>query len=112
MDDDRMTRAAREILDKAGTAQGIQEGFTSAIENVCDLNVRLIDMARANTEAAFDFAHEIASAKAPSDVVQAWSTHSKKQFEMLTKQAGELTSMAQRFASTTTEPVAGAPRRG
>lgn len=36
-------------------------------ENVRDLNVRLFDMARANTVAAFDFAREVAEANGPSD---------------------------------------------
>ena len=58
-----------------------------------DLNVKLIDIARANTDAAFDFAREIAEAKAPSDLFQAWTTHATKQFDVLTKQASELTTL-------------------
>ena len=66
----------------AETVRGVQEGFTSALEKVRDLNVRLIGMARANTNAAFDFAREVAEAKAGADLVQAW-----------------------KFASTSSEPV-------
>jgi len=52
MNDDGPSRAARETresFDKtmaagAETTRRVQEGFTSAVENVCDLNVRLIDM--------------------------------------------------------------------
>jgi hypothetical protein len=110
MNEESMTRVARENFDKtlatgAETVRGIQEGVTSALENVRDLNVRLIDMAQANSDAAFDFAREVAEAKAPSDLVQAWTTHATKQFDMLTKQAGEVTTLGQRFASTSSEPV-------
>lgn len=70
------------------------------MENVRDLNVRLIDMARVNTNAAFDFAREVAEAQAPSDLVQACTTHAtkqfdvlSKQFDLLTKQASELTTL-------------------
>ena len=84
--------------------RGIQEGVTSARENVRDLNVRLIDMAQTNTDAAFDLAREVAEAKAPSDLVQAWTTLATKQFDMLTKQASELTILSQRLAKTS-EPV-------
>jgi hypothetical protein len=80
--------------------RGIQEGFGSALENVRDLNVRLIDMARANTNAAFDFAREVAEAQAPSDLVRACTAHANKQFdvftkrfEMLSKQASALTTI-------------------
>jgi Phasin protein len=60
---------------------------------------RLIDMAQANTQAAFDFAREVAEAKGPSDLVEAWTTNATKQFDTLTKQAGEMTTLCQRFAS-------------
>ena len=91
MNEDKVSRIARESFNKTmetgpKTVQGIQEGFMSALENVRDLNVRLIAMARANTDAAFDFAHEVAEAKTPSDLVQAWTTHATKQSDMLTKQ--------------------------
>ena len=110
MNEDSVSRIARENFDKtletgAETVRGIQEGVTSARENVRDLNVRLIDMAQANTDAAFDLAREVAEAKAPSDLVQAWTTHATKQFDMLTKQASELTTLSQRFANTSAEPV-------
>ena len=110
MSDARVTRAARENIDNtmttgAETVRGVQEGFTSALENVRDLNVRLIAMAQANTDAAFDFAREVAEAKAPSDLVQAWTTHATKQFDMLTKQATDLTTLGRQFASTASEPV-------
>jgi len=108
------SRIVRESFDKtletgAETVRGVQEGFTSALENVRDLNVSLIDMGRANTDAAFDFAREVAEAKAPSDLVQAWTTHATKQFDMLTKQASELTTLGQQFANTSSEAVT---RRG
>ena len=110
MNEDSVSRIARENFDKtletgAETVRGIQEGVTAARENVRDLNVRLIDMAQANTDAAFDLAREVAEAKAPSDLVQAWTTHATKQFDMLTKQASELTILSQRFANTSAEPV-------
>ena len=98
---------ARENFDKmlATGAETVQEGVASALENVRDLNVRLIDMAQANTDAAFDLAREVAEAKAPSDLVQAWTTHASKQFDMLTQQASDLTTLGQQFASTSSEPA-------
>jgi len=110
MNEDSAIRTARESFDKtlatgAETVRGVQNGFTSALVNARDLNVRLINIARANTDAAFDFAREVAEAEAPSDLLQAWSTHATKQFDMLTKQASELTTLGQQFASTSSEPV-------
>jgi hypothetical protein len=104
MNEQDASRMARESVDKtletgAETVRGVQEGFASALENVRDLNVKLIEMAQANTVAAFDFAREAAEAKAPSDLVQVWTTHASKQFDMLTKQASKLTTLGQQFAS-------------
>jgi hypothetical protein len=98
------SRIAREGLDKtletgAETVRGVQDGFASALENVRDLNVKLIEMAQANTVAAFDFAREVAEAKTQSDLVQVWTTHATKQFDLLTKQASKLTTLGQQFAS-------------
>ena len=98
------SRITREGLDEtlktgAETVRGVQEGFASTIENARDLNVKLIETAQANTVAAFDFAREVAEAKAPSDVAQVWTTHATKQFDRLTKQASMLTMLGQHFAS-------------
>ena len=107
MNDDSASRIARESFDKnvGDRRRRVQEGFTSALECVRDLNVRLIAIARANTNAAFDFAREVAEAKAPSDLAQAWTTHATKQFDMLTKQASDFTTLGQQFASTSSEAV-------
>jgi hypothetical protein len=110
MNEDSASRIARESFNKtletgSKTVEGIQEGFTSTLENVRDLNVRLIAMAQANANAVFDFAREVAEAKAPSDLVQAWTTHATKQFDVFTKQATDLTTLGQQFASTAPETV-------
>jgi hypothetical protein len=114
MNDDTASRAAREGIDQtmtigADAVRGIQEGFTSAftsaLENVRDLNVRLVDMARANTDAAFNFAREASTVKGPSDLVQVWAKHATKQFDVLTKQASELNTLGQQFAKATTDSV-------
>jgi hypothetical protein len=98
MRNDRATRAAREaMLPGVETIQGVQEEFSSAVETGRDLNLRLIEMAETNTHAAFDFARAVAEAKGPSDLVQAWTSNATKQFDMLTKQASELTRLGQRF---------------
>jgi len=109
--EDSVSRMARENFNKtlatgAEIVQGIQECVTSAVENVRDLNVRVIDMAQANTDVAFDLAREVAG------LIQACTTDATKQFDMLTKQASELTTLRQRFASASPEPVTGRAGQG
>ena len=105
MNEATAARAARESINDTmargtQTVRDVQEGVTSALENVRDLNLKLIDMAQVNTQAAFDFAREVVEAKGPSDCVQAWTTNATKQFDMLTKQASELARLCQGFASS------------
>lgn len=116
MNDARASRAGRESFEEtmasgAETVRGAQEGITSAVRDIRDLSVRLIDMARTNTNAAFDFSRDVAEAKGPSDFIQACTTHATKQFDILTKQASELTTVGQRFANSTVEWAGQASRR-
>ncbi len=92
MNEQDASRMARESVDKTletgvETVRGVQERFSSALDNMRDLNVKLIEMAQVNTVAAFDFAREVAEAKAPSDLAEVWTTHTTRQFDRLTKQA-------------------------
>ena len=61
------------------------------------MNVRLLEVARANSDAAFAFACDMAAASKPEDFIKVWTTHATKQLDMLMKQAGELTSLSQWF---------------
>jgi hypothetical protein len=56
MNEDKAARAAQESINNtmatgAETVRGVQERFTSAVGNARDLNLTLIDMAQANTQA-------------------------------------------------------------
>jgi phasin len=108
---DKSARVARETLEKGSaaaeeTAQEVQQSYSTSVENIRDLNIKLIDMVRANTEAVFDLANQIATADAPSDLVSVWSAHAKRQFEMLTAQTKELTEVGQKIAGACAEPLA------
>ena len=99
--DDRTKTPGRK-LDQAAAAgtnavQDAQVRYAAAIENARDLNMKLVEMVRANADAALEAAVQIANAKNPADIAQAWSTHAARQFAMLTDQAKELTAVWQRF---------------
>ena len=81
-------------------------GVCARYENIRDLNVKIINMAQANIEAGFELARQLAAAKQPSDVVELWTGHARKQFEMLNEQIKELTSLGQKMAGKSAEPIA------
>ena len=65
----------------------------------------MIDMAHANMEANFDFARQLAEAKAPSGIMELWTAHARKQFGTLTEQTKELTALGQKAAAESSEPI-------
>jgi len=102
---------ANETLEKGKaaaeqSARAVEQSYTVTVDNIRAFNVKMIDMARANAEAGFDFALQIATAKAPSDIVELWTTHARKQFEVLGEQAKELTALGQKMAGESAEPIA------
>jgi len=58
-----------------------------------------------NTNAAFDFAGELITAKTLSEVIELSSAHTRKQFEAYTEQGKELTALAQKVATDSAEPI-------
>ena len=102
---DKRAAIASETLGKGKAAaeqatQAVQQSY-----NIRDFNVKMIDMMQANAEAVFDFARQLATAKQPSDMVELWTAHAKKQFETLTEQTKELSALGQQIASESGEPI-------
>jgi phasin len=96
---DKMKSAAEE-----STAM-IEDTYATATKGVTAYNLKLLECARFNMNAAFDFASEFMSAKSMSEAVELSSAHARKQFEAMTEQGKELTSLAQKTATETAEPI-------
>ena len=101
---DKSTAFANETLETSKAA--VEQSYAAAVENIRDFNIKMIGAARANTAAVFDFALQIATAKAPSDIVELCTAHGQKQFEMLSQQTKELTTLGQKIAGESAAPFA------
>jgi phasin len=85
---------------------GLLEGtYATASKGVSEYGFKMIEAARCNTNAAFDFYGEIMGAKSLSEFVEMSTAHARKQFEAMTSQGKELAALAQKVATDTTEPV-------
>jgi len=93
---DKSATIANETLAKGKAAA--EQSAQAALENLRDYNLKMIDMARTNIESVFEFASQFATAKQPSDMVELWTTHAKKQFETLSEQVKELSALGQKIA--------------
>jgi phasin len=96
---EKMKAAAEEATDVLETT------YSTASKGASDYGLKVIEATRVNTNAAFDFAGELMTAKSFSEVIELSSTHARKQFEALTQQSKELGALAQKVATETAEPI-------
>jgi phasin len=83
----------------------IEDTYASASKGATDFTLKTIDTARVNTNAAFDFATQLLTVKSLAEAVELTGTHTRKQFDAYIEQSKELTALAQRVATETTEPL-------
>jgi len=96
---EKMKSAAEEATD-------LLEGtYATASRGAADYGIKVLEAARANTNAAFDFASEFITVRSLSEAVELSTAHARKQFEALSAQVKELTALAQKVTAETAEPV-------
>ena len=90
----------------AETHNGTMEAvFTSASKGASAYQAKVMEFVKTNTTSALDFAQELLAAKSPSEALELWTTHARKQFETFTAQAKELGELSQKVAAETVEPI-------
>jgi phasin len=96
---EKMKTASEEATDV------LEDSYSTAAKGSADYGLKLIDVARANANAAFDYASELLTVKSLSEFVELSTSHARKHFETATAQARELTALAQKVANETAEPI-------
>jgi phasin len=96
---ERMKIATEEATDL------IEGSYATASKGAVEYGCKMIEAARANTNAGFDFATEFLAVKSLSEAVELSTAHMRKQFDAMTAQTKELTALAQKLASDTVEPI-------
>ena len=98
---------ARDTYEKAKAAteqatEQLKEAYTSAAKGATDYNIKVIEIARANTNTAVDNAFELLGVKSLSEFVELSTKHARKQFEVMTAQTRELAELAQKVTTEIT----------
>ena len=92
--------------DAAETHNGTVEAvFTCASKGASEYTAKLVEFMKANSNAQLDFAQQLFGAKSPSEALELWTGHARKQLETFQSQAKELVELTQRVAAETTEPI-------
>jgi phasin len=93
---------------KAATEEAtglLEDSFATSSKGAADYSLKLIEISRANTDAAFDFFGELVTGKSISEVVELSAAHARKQFDAVSAQTKELTALAQKIATEAAEPL-------
>jgi phasin len=96
---EKLKTAAEEATDV------LEAAYVNASRGSAEYGIRLIEAARANTSAAFDFAAGLMGVKSVSEMIELSTGHARRQFETLSEQSKELTALAQKVATEASEPI-------
>ncbi|MGA8903288.1 phasin [Bradyrhizobium sp.] len=83
----------------------IEAVFANASKGASEYSAKVMEIVKANTTASLDFAQELVGVKTPSEAMELWANHAKKQFETFSVWSKELTELSQKVASETVEPI-------
>jgi len=83
----------------------IEAVFTKLSKGSSEYAAKLLEMMKANTTANLDFAQELLGVKSPSEAVELWTSHGRKQCEAFTVKAKELGELTEKIATETAEPI-------
>ncbi|ETR78636.1 phasin [Afipia sp. P52-10] len=101
---------ARETYEKfkdvaQSSNETIEAVYASATKGAADYSGKLIDIARANANSAFDVAEKLIAVKTPSEALSIWASYARAQYESFSSQARELAELGQKVATETVEPL-------
>jgi len=85
--------------------RAFEQSYSARVEKMRDYNMKMIDMAEANTIGVFEFARQLSTAKSSTDLVELWTAHTRKQISVLNEQIDELTALGQKMAGESAEPI-------
>jgi phasin len=83
----------------------LEATYAKASKGYSAYGLKLIETARANSNATFDLFGQVLSAKSAAEAVELYTAFARSQFEAVSAQAKELTDHAQKVATETVEPI-------
>jgi phasin len=83
----------------------VEAVFSTFSKGASEYSAKLMDIMKANTTAHLDFAQALIAVKSPSEAMELWSSHAKKQFEAFTANTKDLAELTKKVATETAEPI-------
>jgi phasin len=107
---DKGVAHARDTYAKAKVASDeaaglLESTYSTVAKGATDYNLKLIEIARTNTRAAFDHADELLGVKSPSEFIELSTAYMRNQFDILSAQNKELCALAQELTTEAAKPI-------
>ena len=83
----------------------LKDTYATAAKGATEYNLKIIEIARTNTNSAFEHAQQLLGVKSPSEFVELSTAHARKQFDTMIAQTKELTELAEKVTTKITEPL-------
>jgi phasin len=83
----------------------LKDTYATAAKGATEYNLKIIEIARTNTNSAFEHAQQLLGVKSPSEFVELSTAHARKQFDTMIAQTKELTELTQKVTTKITEPL-------
>jgi phasin len=107
---DKGSAQASESFEKVSSAaaqasSAMQETFSTATQGAREYNARVIEFARDNSNAVFDYATKLLAVKSPTEFFELSTEHSRQQAAAMAEQARELTELSQKVMRESSGPL-------
>jgi phasin len=106
----KATSYTADALDKTKTtaeetSKVMEHSYVTASKGAVDFNLKLIEVAQDNINAAFDFARQLAQIKSPAEFLELSTSYARNQMEKLASQSQHLTGVAQKGMTETAQSL-------
>jgi hypothetical protein len=82
-----------------------EEALSCATKGSAEYRMKVMEIARAHANAAFDTAVGAMSVKSPTELAELSSAHARKQLELAAEQMKDLATLTQRVMNETAAPI-------
>jgi phasin len=83
----------------------LKDTYATVAKGATEYNLRVIEIARTNTNAAFEHVQALIGVKSPPEFVELSTAYTRKQFDTMIAQSKELTDLARKMTTKMTEPL-------
>jgi phasin len=85
-----------------GTIEAVFSVFSSGAK---EYSAKVMEMMKETASANLDLAQAMVGIKSPSEAMELWTSHARKQFEAFTAHSKELAELTQKVAADSAEPI-------